>query len=374
MTTSITNIKERVGPGDGVTTSFSISVPMLDVSYARVQIIDRSDETAVELDRGAGPGEFQVALANDYQSVTITLGVAAAAMFDADHDMLVYRVTPLTQPVSVPYDNELPPKTQERVYDRLVQMLQELYDRSVRGISLPIGAPTGFNGEISSLTPRRAIMVNSAGNGFELSSFDPDLNGDATAAAAAAAASAATALAAAAAALSAATPYGSVIEYYGSTAPTGYAFCLGQAISRVDNPNLFAAIGTIYGAGDGSTTFNIPNRQGVVAAGRETAATKLTAGVSGVDGATLGATGGNQNLHQHNHTATDSGHQHSFSLVSGSGGPSYTGPALYANGSNLTGGTTVNTGKANITVANAGTGSSQNVQPTIIANFIIRLG
>lgn len=45
-------------------------------------------------------------------------------------------------------------------------------------------------------------------------------------------------------------------------APTGWAFCEGQAISRASNPRLFALLGVTYGAGDGSTTFNLPNPRG----------------------------------------------------------------------------------------------------------------
>ena len=57
------------------------------------------------------------------------------------------------------------------------------------------------------------------------------------------------------------TPAGSVQMFAGATTPPGYAICDGRAVSRTGNPNLFAAIGVAYGAGDGSTTFNLPNLQ-----------------------------------------------------------------------------------------------------------------
>ena len=47
--------------------------------------------------------------------------------------------------------------------------------------------------------------------------------------------------------------------YAGATAPTGWLMCDGTAISRTDYPKLFSIIGTTYGAGDGSTTFNLPD-------------------------------------------------------------------------------------------------------------------
>lgn len=54
-------------------------------------------------------------------------------------------------------------------------------------------------------------------------------------------------------------PIGSIIPYGGSTAPDGWFICDGTAISRTTYPELFAVIGTSFGAGDGSTTFNLPD-------------------------------------------------------------------------------------------------------------------
>ena len=54
-------------------------------------------------------------------------------------------------------------------------------------------------------------------------------------------------------------PIGSIVPYGGATAPTGWLLCNGQAVSRTTYADLFAAIGTSFGAGDGSTTFNLPD-------------------------------------------------------------------------------------------------------------------
>lgn len=62
-------------------------------------------------------------------------------------------------------------------------------------------------------------------------------------------------------------PIGAVVSYAGLNAPTGWLICDGRAISRTIYANLFAVIGTQYGAGDGSTTFNIPNLKGKVVVG-----------------------------------------------------------------------------------------------------------
>ena len=56
-----------------------------------------------------------------------------------------------------------------------------------------------------------------------------------------------------------AAPVGTIVAFGGTTAPTGWLICDGSAISRTTYAGLFAVIGTAYGAGDGSTTFNLPN-------------------------------------------------------------------------------------------------------------------
>lgn len=54
-------------------------------------------------------------------------------------------------------------------------------------------------------------------------------------------------------------PAGSLIHFAGTNIPEGYLLCNGAAISRTTYAKLFSVIGTIYGAGDGATTFNLPN-------------------------------------------------------------------------------------------------------------------
>lgn len=62
-------------------------------------------------------------------------------------------------------------------------------------------------------------------------------------------------------------PVGTIKMFAGSTAPTGYLICDGSAKSRTTYSELFSTIGTTYGSGNGSTTFNIPNLKGKVAVG-----------------------------------------------------------------------------------------------------------
>lgn len=57
-------------------------------------------------------------------------------------------------------------------------------------------------------------------------------------------------------------PVGSISAFGGSTAPNGWLLCQGQAVSRTTYAELFSIIGTAFGSGDGSTTFNIPDLRG----------------------------------------------------------------------------------------------------------------
>lgn len=83
---------------------------------------------------------------------------------------------------------------------------------------------------------------------------------------------------------------GIIKDFAGITAPSGYLFCDGAAISRVTFANLFTAIGTTWGVGNGTTTFNVPDSRG-----------RLTVGAGGGPGLTnrnLADTGGAE-VHQH---------------------------------------------------------------------------
>ena len=87
-------------------------------------------------------------------------------------------------------------------------------------------------------------------------------------------------------------PTGAVLPFAGSAAPTGYLACDGSLVSRTTYADLFAAIGTTFGAGDGSTTFAVPDLRG-----------KFPQGADGTDA--RGATGGSKTP-----TITDAGHAH----------------------------------------------------------------
>lgn len=81
-----------------------------------------------------------------------------------------------------------------------------------------------------------------------------------------------------------ASPTGMVAAIAGNAAPSGWLLCNGQAVSRTTYAPLYAVLGTMYGAGDGSTTFNLPDLRGRVLLG-------AGQGV-GLTNRALGATGG----------------------------------------------------------------------------------
>ena len=78
-------------------------------------------------------------------------------------------------------------------------------------------------------------------------------------------------------------PIGSIVPYGSTTAPTNWLVCDGSAVSRTTYADLFAVIGTSFGAGNGSTTFNLPNLKGKVPVGYNSSETEFD---------TMGETGG----------------------------------------------------------------------------------
>jgi len=62
--------------------------------------------------------------------------------------------------------------------------------------------------------------------------------------------------------ISALLPSGTILPFGGASAPTGWLLCNGATISRTTYANLFAAISTAHGSGDGSTTFHLPDLRG----------------------------------------------------------------------------------------------------------------
>lgn len=178
-------------------------------------------------------------------------------------------------------------------------------------------------------------------------------------------------------------PLAAGLDFWGPTAPnSSFAFPMGQAISRTGaTAPLFALIGTTYGPGDGSTTFNLPNKTGRVSAMIEATPTLLTSAFFGGNSSLLGAEGGSQShtlaisempSHNHSATSTDSGHTHSYEADDS------IQFAFENNGNqgNVPTNNTTGVGFANITTtigAQGGGAAHAIVQPTIMCNYIMRI-
>lgn len=145
------------------------------------------------------------------------------------------------------------------------------------------------------------------------------------------------------------TPPGVVNIYAGTTAPTGWLICDGSAVSRTTYSTLFGVIGTAFGSGDGSTTFNLPNFKGRVPVGVDS---------NDADFDNIGETGG-EKTHTLNVNEMPS-HKHQLNKASTPGG----------NGSGLAwSGTTVTNGDG--IYETGGSQPHNNLQPYLTMNYII---
>jgi len=155
-----------------------------------------------------------------------------------------------------------------------------------------------------------------------------------------------------------AIPIGAQLLWSTNTAPEGWLLCQGQALSRTEYADLFAVIGTIHGAGDGSTTFNLPNWPGKVPVGRDS---------SDSDFSYIGQTGGAKT---HLLTAAESGlpaHSHPINgEYNSQSGVSNGYARIVSDGGGRTYPNTLNNTAANASSAH------NNLQPYGVTNMIIK--
>jgi microcystin-dependent protein len=160
-------------------------------------------------------------------------------------------------------------------------------------------------------------------------------------------------------------PVGVVLPYVSSNAPNGWLNCLGQEVYRGDYPELFAVIGTTYGAGNGSTTFRIPNLAGRVVVGQGSGdglTSRAMGAMSGVEAHALNV--GEMPSHTHTSNAVGS----TLGLMTADGqntagaglDSSAVEPNLFA-------------APAALSIDSAGSGAAHNnMQPFAVLNYIIK--
>lgn len=187
-------------------------------------------------------------------------------------------------------------------------------------------------------------------------------------------------------------PLAAGFDYWATTAPNScFAFPYGQAVSRTTYATLFDKVGTTFGSGDGSTTFNLPDKRGRVSAasdtlGGATSAGRLTPPVSGgvSDSTVLGSAGGQQSVTlteaqlpaltkslsiSSSATSTTTAEKHNGNT----GGNSSGGDILVPASSAMVPGT-VSTSVTSTGTVTFGGGAAHNiVQPTIICYYIMRV-
>jgi microcystin-dependent protein len=192
-------------------------------------------------------------------------------------------------------------------------------------------------------------------------------------------------------------PVGTVLCYGGSKLPDDYLSCNGANVCRRKYHKLFKAIGTIYGSGNGCTTFTLPDLRGrvVVGCGSGTDLTSRSLGdASGEEYHTLtipeipshNHTGTTTTDGSHNHSITDPGHTHTMTTInddfndSGANPPGFTGDSAGSRTWDIinsgTTGIAINTdGLHNHTFTTStvgGDSSHNNMQPYLVLKYIIR--
>lgn len=398
--------------GDGSTTSFPVS--FLFYSNADVSAILRAaDGTETTWTENT---QYTLTGAGNPNGGTLTVKTSPTDYTPASGTTLVIkRELDFVQETDLPADGAFPSESVERQLDRSVMHAQQLGEQIARSLTLPattafanLSLPEpasnqllGWNAGATDLENKAAADIpltaitafvqtllddadaSEALSTLGISAFIKTLLDDPDATAARATLAVMGAIASSidgrvalfdgtsGARLKQAPPgalfdIGMIVPTARTVAPGGWLLCYGQNVSRTTYPDLFARLDTNFGAGDGSTTFGIPDLRGRVPAGRDNMGGVNAGRLNNIlSSATLGATGGNQ---QHQLTIAEMpNHTHSTRAAQNAGA--------------AVGGSNEYHPNTSLAPANqpwmsftGGDGLHNNVQPTIILNYCIYTG
>ena len=155
-------------------------------------------------------------------------------------------------------------------------------------------------------------------------------------------------------------PPGVIVPYGVSAAPTGFLLCNGQAVSRTTYSALFAVVSALYGEGNGSSTFNVPDLRGRFIAGWDAGTEVLTSVTAGmIVGSPIATVGGTQAVQLTE--AQMPSHDHNYSRYATlTGGNEGSGSVWFQVSAYASTGDT------------GGDGYHSNIPPAMILNFIIK--
>jgi microcystin-dependent protein len=168
------------------------------------------------------------------------------------------------------------------------------------------------------------------------------------------------------------------VQILAGTPDSGWLVCDGSAVSRSTYARLFAVIGTSFGAGDGSTTFNLPDLRGRVPVGSGTG--------TGLTARTIGQTMGEEThtltiteMPSHNHNILDNGHSHTplspATVFRGAHAGGTSGYATTNAGQTVDQSVGTGTSTTGILILNTGGGAAFNqMQPSLVLNYVIWAG
>ena len=172
---------------------------------------------------------------------------------------------------------------------------------------------------------------------------------------------------------------GVVQLFAGSSAPSGWLICNGQAVSRTTYAALYAVIGTTYGAGDGSTTFNVPNLvnktvRGSNSLGKTGGADTVTLSTANLPAHTHGAgTLSTASTGEHTHTTSMDVYYYNVTSGMGVAPGNYSSQIGYSTGTTTSSSAGEHTHTISGSTASVGNGSAVTItNPYVMLHYIIK--